>query len=112
MKKTNASFDDFLKLDIRVGEIKEVKKVEKSNKLYELLVDFGADYGVVTILTGMQKYHAPEAFTGKKFLFLANLEPRAMAGSISNGMILSIDNNGAPILFEIPPTAENGLSVS
>ncbi len=112
MKKTNATFQDFMKLDIRVGEVKEAKKIEKSNKLLELLVDLGEDYGVVTILTGMAKFHPLESFIGKKFLFIANLEPRPMAGSVSNGMIMSIDDSGAPVLFEIKNEIKNGLTVS
>ena len=53
MKKDNIAFTDLMKVDIRVGEVIEAKKVEVSNKLIELTVNFGEDYGTVTIFTGM-----------------------------------------------------------
>lgn len=109
MKKSFATFADFDKLDIRVGEIKNAMAVEKSKKLYELIVDMGEEYGTVTILTGMQAYYKPEDFIGKKFLFLANLEPKPMAGKISNGMIMSGDENNSPVLIEVSSNLKNGL---
>ena len=112
MKKPNVTFTDFTKLDIRVGEVKAAKQLENSNKLIELTVDLGEEYGTVTILTGMAKFHKPEEFAGKKFLFIANLEPRPMAGSVSNGMIMSADENNAPVLVEIQSTINTGLPIT
>ena len=111
MKKTVATFPDFDKLEIRVGEIKNAVAVENSKKLYELFVDLGEEYGTVTILTGMQAYYKPEDFIGKKFLFLANLAPRPMAGKVSNGMIMSGDEEGKPILIEVSTSLKNGLLI-
>ena len=111
MKKTVIQYPDFDKLEMRVGEVKDAKVVENSKKLYELFVDLGTDYGTVTILTGMQAYYRPEDFIGKKFLFLANLEPRSMAGKVSNGMILSADQDGKPHLVEIHSQLPNGLRI-
>ncbi|MEN9328175.1 MAG: hypothetical protein RI947_983 [Candidatus Parcubacteria bacterium] len=111
MKKTNITYDDFAKLDIRVGEVKNAVPVEKSEKLLNLTVDLGADYGEVTILTGMAQYHHPEAFIGKKFCFVANLEPRKMMGLFSNGMLMSADEEGKPLLIEVSASVPNGLVV-
>ena len=111
MKKPFATFPDFDKLDIRVGEIKNVVAVEKSKKLYELTVDMGEEYGNVTILTGMQSFYKPEDFAGKKFLFIANLEPKPMAGKVSCGMIMSGDENNAPVLIEVSASLKNGLLI-
>ena len=111
MKKPFCTFPDFDKLDIRVGEIKNAVPVEKSKKLYELFVDMGEEYGTVTILTGMQAFYKPEDFIGKKYLFLANLEPKPMAGKVSNGMIMSGDESGKPILIEVSTSLKNGLLI-
>jgi len=91
MKKTNATFADFLKLDMRAGQIKSAIPVEGSNKLLELTVDLGEDYGVVTILSGIAKYVNPAELIEKKVPVVANLEPKAMAGKFSNGFILMAD---------------------
>ena len=111
MKKDTIPFSDFMKLDIRVGEVKNAVLVENSSKLIELTVDLGLDYGKVTIFTGMQKWYTPEHFQGKKFLFVANLEPKQMMGKESQGMIMSIDKGGAPLLLEVPALYDPGLPV-
>lgn len=111
MKKDPILFPDFMKLDIRVGEVKEAAPLEGSSKLLLLQVDLGEDYGVVEILTGMQKFYAPKDFTGKKFMFLANLEPKPMAGKVSTGMLLSADQNDAPKLIEVDSAVPTGLIV-
>lgn len=109
MKKDNITFPDFIKTDIRVGEVTNASLVEGSSKLIELTVNFGEDYGTRTIFTGMQKWFAPENFQGKKFLFVANLEPKQMMGKESQGMILSLDKDGAPLLVEVSADYEAGL---
>lgn len=111
MKKDNIQFQDFIKTDIRVGEVVNASLVEGSNKLIELTVNFGEDYGIRTIFTGMQKWYGPEHFQGKKFLFVANLEPKQMMGKESQGMILSVDKDGAPLLVEVSTDYDPGLPV-
>jgi len=111
MKKPNCLYEDFSKLDIRVGEVKEAILVESSKKLISLMVDMGEDYGVVEIMTGMQEWYGPEDFKGKKFLFLANLEPKPMMGRTSNGMIMATDIDGKPILNTVSDDLPNGTMV-
>jgi methionine--tRNA ligase beta chain len=111
MKKDLIAFPDFMKIDVRVGYVKEAKKVEESNKLIELTVDMGVDYGVVTIFTGMQKWYTPEDFQGKSFLFVANLEPKKMIGRESQGMIMSGDRDGAPVLLPISNECAPGMQI-
>ena len=87
--KDNVSFEDFEKLDIRVGLIKDCQKVKKSKKLLQFTIDdgTGADR---TILSGIAAfYEDPAALIGKRILFVANFEPRKMMGIESQGMILS-----------------------
>ena len=111
MKRDTIQFPDFLKLDIRVGEVKQAELVEGSSKLLLLTVDLGEDYGTVEIFTGMRKWYSPEDFTGKKFMFIANLEPRPMMGKTSNGMLLSVEKDGTPVLTPVDATVPNGASV-
>jgi len=109
MKKPLIEFADFLKLDARAGEIKTATKIKDSNKLLELTLDLGEDYGVVTILSGIAKHYNPEALIGKKVPVIANLAPKQMAGKASNGFILMIDlADHTPRLIELPPSTPNG----
>jgi tRNA-binding EMAP/Myf-like protein len=64
--------------------------------------DLGEDYGHVTILTGLAQFYSPEDFTGKNFMFLANLDPKPMAGKVSQGMLFAADGPEKPILIEAP----------
>ena len=83
------TFEDFEKLDIRVGEITAVSEIEKSDKLMKLHVDFG-DH-TRSILAGIKKERAdPHELEGKQALFVVNLPERKMAGEISQGMLFDI----------------------
>ena len=87
--KDNVSFEDFEKLDIRVGLIKDCQKVKKSKKLLQFTIDDGTGTNR-TILSGIAAfYEDPAALIGKRILFVANFEPRKMMGIESQGMILS-----------------------
>ena len=89
--KKDVPFEDFEKLDIRVGHIIKCEKVKKSKKLLQFTIDDGA--GVErTILSGIAAYYEPEQLTGKDVLFVANFAPRKMMGIESQGMILSAVN--------------------
>ena len=89
--KKEIPFDDFEKLDIRVGHIIKCEKVKKSKKLLQFTIDDGS--GVErTILSGIAAYYEPEQLTGKDVLFVANFAPRKMMGIESQGMILSAVN--------------------
>lgn len=89
--KKDIPFEDFEKLDIRVGHIIKCEKVKKSKKLLQFTIDDGS--GVErTILSGIAAYYEPEQLTGKDVLFIANFAPRKMMGIESQGMILSAVN--------------------
>lgn len=109
MKKPLIEFADFLKLDARAGEIKTATKVESSNKLLELSVDLGEEFGEVIILSGIAKYFTPDSLIGKKVPVMANIAPKQMAGKTSNGFILMIDlADHTPVLIELPASTPNG----
>ena len=84
------SFDDFCKVDIRVGKVLECEKVPKADKLLKFKIDDGM--GGRTIVSGIAKYYKPEDLVGKEVCFIANFEPRKLKGVESQGMILSAEN--------------------
>jgi methionyl-tRNA synthetase len=99
-QKTNVSFDDFTKLDIRLGTILEAEKVPKADKLLKLTVDTGID--IRTIVSGIAEHYAPEEIIGKTVSVLLNLEPRKIRGVESQGMILMAENEKGELSFMIP----------
>ncbi len=102
---------DFAKIDIRIGTISECKAVEKSQKLYKLLVDIGADKPR-QIVSGIAQYYTPEELLGKQICLIVNLKPAKLMGLISEGMILaSKDENGLSLLSIDKPRI-NGSKIS
>ena len=89
--KDTVSFEDFEKLDIRVGHIKACEKVKKANKLLKFTIDDGSGTDR-TIVSGIAKFYQPEDLVGKDVLFIANFAPRKLMGIESQGMILSAEN--------------------
>jgi methionyl-tRNA synthetase len=97
--KADIAFDDFEKLDIRVGKVLECTKVPKADKLLQFKIDDGL--GVRTILSGIAQHYRPEDLTGKNICFIANLAPRKIKGVESQGMILSAENaNGQLVVIQ------------
>ena len=110
--KENVSFEDFEKLDIRVGHIKDCQKVKKSKKLLQFTIDDGTGTDR-TILSGIAAYYEPEQLIGKDVLFVANFAPRKMMGIESQGMILSDVNfdgslNVTSVLGDVKPGSQVG----
>ena len=107
------NYEEFSKIDVRVGKILTCEKVEKSDKLLKLDVDFG-DLGRRQILTGLAQFFLCEEMQGLKTLFVVNLEPRKMMGLDSNGMILGIglDHEQKPILVHLGDDALLGDGIS
>ena len=85
----SVSFNEWEKLDLRVGKIDEVKDIEGADLLYELIVDFGEEIGERTICAGLKRYYSKEELKGKKAVFLVNLQPKKLRGIESQGMILA-----------------------
>lgn len=90
--KPTVSFEDFEKLDIRVGTIKNCEKVKKANKLLKFTIDDGTGTDR-TIVSGIAKFYNPEELIGKQVCFIANFAPRKLMGIESQGMILSAENH-------------------
>ncbi|MFM6952723.1 MAG: methionine--tRNA ligase [Bacteroidota bacterium] len=95
--KDAIAFDDFSKMDLRMGTILSAQKVEKADKLLQLTVDTGIDQR--TIVSGIAEHYAPEDIIGKTVLVLLNLEPRKIRGIESQGMILMAENEEGKLSF-------------
>lgn len=109
--RTEITYDDFAKMDIRIGTITEAERVPKSDKLLKLKVEDGM--GGRQILSGIAKHFAPEEIIGKQVTFLANLAPRKMMGFESQGMILMAeDRDGKLALIAPNDSVWNGGTVS
>ncbi len=111
-QKPTATFEDFSKLDLRVGTILEAEKMPKANKLLVLKVDTGID--VRTIVSGIAEHFSPEEVIGKRVTVLVNLAPRALRGVESQGMILMTNNKEGQLVF-VNPDADgvgNGALIS
>jgi methionyl-tRNA synthetase len=111
-QKDTITFDDFSKLDMRVGTIIEAEKMAKAKKLLVLKVDTGID--VRTIVSGIAESFTPEEIVGKQVTVLVNLAPRALRGVESEGMILMTENTDGKLVFVNPDTdgVGNGEGIS
>ncbi len=101
--KDNIEFDDFVKMDIRVGTILEAEKVAKTKKLLQLKVDTGIDQR--TVVSGIAEYFKPEEIIGKQVSILVNLAPRSIRGIESQGMILMAEDANGKLEFVAPANA-------
>ena len=101
--KEMINFDDFSKLDLRLGTISHAEKVEKADKLLKLTVSTGIDER--TIVSGIAEHYKPEEVIGKTVLVLLNLEPRKIRGIESQGMILMAENEEGTLSFLAPEKA-------
>lgn len=101
--KPTITYDDFSKLDIRIGTIVEASIPEWSKKLLRFVVDFGEE-GKRVIFSGVKEWYTPEEFMGKQFPFILNLVPKKMGEEESQGMMLMADGPEKPVPFPV-----NGL---
>jgi methionine--tRNA ligase beta chain len=94
------SFDEFQKLDLRVGKIIEATQVLNSKKLIKIIVDFGSEKRQA--VAGLLKYYQPEELVGKKCVFLLNLQRRMLAGIESQCMILAAEDSEGNVTVLMP----------
>ncbi|KIC92544.1 methionine--tRNA ligase [Flavihumibacter sp. ZG627] len=110
-QKAEIVFDDFAKIDLKVGTIVTAEKVEKADKLLKLSIDLG--FETRTIVSGIALHFKPEEIVGKQVVVVANLAPRKMRGIESNGMILMAEDQQGKLHFVSPDTVINaGAGVS
>jgi len=107
------SFEEFQKIDLRIGKIIKAEKVDGSEKLLKLEINLGQDPStgsgqeIRQIIAGIAKFYKPEDLVGKEIVVVTNLEPKKLMGLESQGMLLAADRNGEPIILipekEVPP---------
>lgn len=107
--KENIGFEDFMKLDIRAGEILEAEKIEKSDKLLKLKVDIGIE--IRTIVSGIAKHVDMDKIVGQKVSVVANLAPKKLMGVESAGMILMAEDTEGNLKF-VDTEAESGSTIT
>ncbi|MBD0332650.1 MAG: methionine--tRNA ligase subunit beta, partial [Chitinophagaceae bacterium] len=107
--KSEIQYDDFSKLDLRIGTIISVEKVPKADKLLKLNVDLGFDKR--TIVSGIAQHFSPESLTNKQVVVVANLAPRKMRGIESQGMILTAEQRDGKLVLINPDVITNNGSV-
>ena len=107
----NITFDDFMKLDLRVAEIKACEDVPGADKLYKLIIDLGEER---TIVAGIKHNYTKEELIGKKIAVVVNLEPRKLRGIESHGMLLaaSTEDKSSVVLLTLDRDITNGSKIS
>jgi len=104
------SFEEFAKMDIRVGRVVEAERVAGAKKLVKVLVDLGEEKPR-QVVAGIAEYVNPESLLGKNVVVLANLEPKKFMGLESRGMLLAADVNGKPVLLTVEESVPPGTRV-
>ncbi len=108
--KQEIQYEDFARLDLRIGTIYEAEKVAKADKLLKLQIDLGSEKR--TIVSGIAQHFTPESLLNKQVIVVANLAPRKMRGIESAGMILTAEQpDGKLILVNPDSFAQNGSNV-
>jgi methionyl-tRNA synthetase len=106
--KENIEYDDFAKMDIRIGTILAAEKVAKTKKLMKLTIDTGIDKR--TVVSGIAEHYEPEQIIGQRVSILVNLSPKNLKGIESQGMILMAENNEGRLVFVVPAESINNGS--
>lgn len=105
------SFDEFKKLDIRVGTVIDVKRIPRTERLYRIVVDLG-ELGKRQTVSSLVGYYAPEELLSKKIVFLTNLKASKFSGELSEGMLLAAEKGEKLALLTIDKEIENGAKIT
>ncbi len=97
------TYDDFAKLDIRIGTVRAAERVPETDKLIKCTIDFG-ELGERTIVSGIALFRNPEDLIGKQLPYIVNLEPRLLKGIESQGMLLAASPGGEGLALLLPDT--------
>ncbi|MEI6690421.1 MAG: methionine--tRNA ligase [bacterium] len=105
------NFEDYVKVDVRVGKIVAAEIPIGSEALIKFTVDFGAEEGQKTILSGIKKWYVPEELIGKQTTWVLNLAPKKTPFGDSEGMLFAVDQeDGKPLIVEIPENVKPGVA--
>lgn len=104
------SYDDFSKIELKIGTILEAEELKESEKLIKLKVDLGEE-APRQILAGVKQWYKPEDLVDKQVVVVANLEPRKMMGLESQGMLLAADGADGPVFLTVPKQVPAGCAI-
>ena len=105
------TFDEFKKLDMRIGTIVNVEKIPRTERLYKIIVDLGV-LGRRQTVSSLVGYYSPEELVSKRIVFLTNLRPTKFAGEPSEGMLLAAEKGDRLALLSTDRDIENGAKVT
>ena len=105
------TFDEFKKIDVRVGTITQVERVPRTERLYRILVDLGAS-GVRQTLSSLVGYYEPNELVGRRIIFLYNLKPTKFSGEVSQGMLLAAEEVDKLALLTTDREMPNGARIT
>ncbi len=105
------NYDDFAKVEFRIGEIKEAQAVEGSEKLIRLVVDFGKELGERIVFSGIKKWYQLEELINKKTVFVINMVPKKIMGEESQAMIFGAENGDDMSILLLDKDLDNGSKV-
>jgi methionyl-tRNA synthetase len=105
------SFEDFKRMDARVGTITQVERVTRTEKLYKILVDLGP-LGVRQTVSSLVGYYEPDQLKGKRVIFLYNLKPSKFSGEVSQGMLLAAEEGDKIALLTTDGEVSNGSRIT
>lgn len=103
-------FEDFVKVELKVGTVMDAEDVEESEKLLQLKVDLGEEKPR-QILAGVKQWYKPEDLVDKQVVVVANLKPRTMMGLESQGMMLAADSKDGPVFLTVPKKVPAGTKI-
>ncbi len=106
--KDEIAYDDFSKVDLRVGKVIEATNPEWSEKLIRYEVDFGGEIGKRTMFSGIREWYMPEDLLGKKYVFVVNMKAKKMGPEQSEGMMIMADGEERPILISVADEVKPG----
>ena len=110
-EKPIISFDEFMKIDLRVGFVKSAEKIPGTTKLIKLIVDLG-ELGERQLVAGLGLWYKPEDLVNKYIIVVANLAPKKFRGYVSQGMLLAAeDEKGVPILLTVEKPVKPGSRI-
>lgn len=108
---SEVSFDDFKKLDMRIGTVVDVSRIPRTERLYKIIVDLG-DLGKKQTVSSLVGYYTPEELLSKRIVFLTNLKTTKFAGELSEGMLMAAEKGGKLALLTTDIEIENGAKIT
>jgi methionyl-tRNA synthetase len=108
---SEVTFDEFKKIDARVGTVTQVERVPRTEKLYRILVDLGP-LGIRQTLSSLVGYYEPDQLVGRRIIFLYNLKPTKFSGEVSQGMLLAAEQGTQLALLTTDREIPNGARIT